>query len=126
MLALEANESGSSQFQGANMKIIILAAALGALPAIAFAQNVPAPVAAAGSAAATVTAPATAPAPGATKPEDGERQKYRQACAAEIVRFCADIEKGKGKKRACLESHASEIGAPCKDALAERAAAKKS
>ena len=99
------------------MKIIILAAALGALPAIAFAQSAPAPNAAA-------AAPAAVAAPDATKPEDGERHKYRLACAADVAKFCADIEKGKGKKRACLESHASEITTGCKDALAERAAAK--
>ncbi len=107
------------------MKIVILAAALGALPAIAFAQSAPAPTAATAAPAAVATpTTATAATPDAAKPEDGERHKYRQICAADIARFCADIEKGRGKKRACLESHATEIGAPCKDALAERAAAK--
>lgn len=90
------------------MKFLVLAIALGALPAIALSQSAPAPAAAAA----------------AGQVEHATRGKYRMACAADIARFCADIEKGKGKMRACLESHPSEITAGCKDALAERAAAK--
>lgn len=114
------------------MKVLAVAIAIAALPAIAFAQAVPvtAPATPAATAAAVATSPAAAAAvvPAASdsdgKVEESPRGKYRMACAADVAKFCADIEKGKGKKRACLEQHQSEITTGCKDALAERAAAK--
>ena len=57
-------------------------------------------------------APAAAPAAG----------KHWAACESELQKFCANIEKGKGKKRACLESHSSELSDGCKTSLAEHAA----
>ena len=59
-----------------------------------------------------------APAPAAT-PAAG---KHWAACETELQKFCANIEKGKGKKRACLESHTSELSDGCKTSLAEHAA----
>ena len=39
-------------------------------------------------------------------PERGEaRQKVRAACAADVQKFCANIERAKGAMRACLEQH---------------------
>jgi hypothetical protein len=61
----------------------------------------------------------------ATAAEAGSSQgkgKRWQACAAELQKFCATIEKGKGLRRACLESHAAELSEGCKTNLAERAA----
>ncbi len=103
------------------MKIFVLAIALGALPAFALAETAPAPAAP----VAATTAPANAAPPSAGTEQGGDttRGKYRMACAADFAKFCADVEKGRGKKRACLESHQSEITSGCKDALAERAAA---
>lgn len=99
------------------MRIFILAIALGAIPAIAAAQS-------AGTAAPAPSA--TAEAAPAVTPDDAARkemrEKFRIACGADVARFCADTEKG--KKRACLEQHQSEITSACKEALAERAAAK--
>ncbi len=46
------------------------------------------------------------------------------ACATEVQKFCADVEKGKGLMRKCLDSHASELSDGCKTALAAHAAAK--
>ncbi len=43
------------------------------------------------------------------------------ACATELQKFCADIEKGKGKKRACLEQHTADLSDGCKTSLAEHA-----
>ncbi len=101
------------------MRIFILAIALGAIPAIAAAQSAgtaaPAPL------ATTEAAPAVTPDDAARKVM---REKFRIACGADVAKFCADTEKGKGLKRACLEQHQSEITSACKDALAERAAAK--
>lgn len=40
------------------------------------------------------------------------------ACSADIDKFCANIEKGKGKKRACLNEHTAELSDGCKASLA--------
>jgi len=65
-------------------------------------------------------AAATAP-----SPERAEaRAKVRAACAADVQRFCADVERGKGMMRACLEQHKEELSAGCLAARAERAAAR--
>jgi hypothetical protein len=52
------------------------------------------------------------------------REKVRAACAADVQKFCADIERAKGAMRACLEAHDSQVSAGCKAARAERAAAR--
>jgi hypothetical protein len=48
--------------------------------------------------------------------------KHWQACAAEVGKFCATVEKGKGLMRKCLESHQSELSDGCKTSMAEHAA----
>jgi hypothetical protein len=50
------------------------------------------------------------------------REKMRAACAADIQKFCAGIERGKGARRACLDQHQSELSPACQAARAERAA----
>ena len=78
-------------------------------PAIALAETPSAPAAAAG-----------APADGAA-PAKG---KFREACGAELDKFCAAVPRGKGLKRACLESHSSELSDGCKARLAAHASKK--
>jgi hypothetical protein len=53
--------------------------------------------------------------------QDG-RGKTRTACAADIQKFCANIERAKGAMRSCLEAHENDLTASCKAARAERAA----
>jgi hypothetical protein len=52
------------------------------------------------------------------------REKFRAACAADVQKFCASIEKAKGAMRSCLEQHQTQLSDSCKAARAERAAAK--
>lgn len=78
------------------------------------------------------TAPSATPAPAATSapaaqsaPVETAVAKFRQACAADVQKFCATAEKGRGKMRACLDSHANDLSASCQSARAERALLKK-
>jgi len=67
--------------------------------------------------------PAPATAPAATAPQQSEAvKKLREACATDVKKFCGTVEAGKGKVRACLDSHEKELSATCKDARAARAA----
>src|SRR5262249_53947309 len=71
--------------------------------------------------------PAAALAQSATPPSaDPERaaarEKIRAACATDIQKFCAGIERGKGQMRACLETHQKDLSPACQAARAERAA----
>jgi hypothetical protein len=50
------------------------------------------------------------------------REKVRAACAADIQKFCANIERGKGAKRACLDQNHANLSSECNAARAERAA----
>jgi hypothetical protein len=58
-----------------------------------------------------------------TSPEQKEaRQKVRTACAADIQKFCANIERAKGAMRTCLDQHQASLSSDCNAARAERAA----
>jgi Cysteine rich repeat len=108
-----------------NFKIAIAVTGLCLLPALALAQTAspaPAPAATPPAAPVTATAPAPSAAPAASPVEAEAMKKVRQACAADAAKFCATVEKGKGQMRACLESHAAELSATCKEGLAARAA----
>jgi hypothetical protein len=78
-------------------------------------------------ASATVFAADPAPAPADNSaattqaPDGGKRWK---ACGDDIQKFCANVEKGKGQMRACLDSHATELSDACKTARAEHASKK--
>lgn len=78
--------------------------------------------------AAPQAAPSAAPAPtveqaaGKGGPRSEEINKMRQACATDVQKFCANVEKGKGKMRACLDQHDKDLSATCKEARAARAA----
>ena len=43
-------------------------------------------------------------------------------CAAEVQKFCATVQKGKGLIHACLEAHSSELSEGCKTSMAEHTA----
>jgi len=73
--------------------------------------------------------PAAAMAQSATPPADlpdraEARAKVRAACAADVQKFCANVERGKGAMRACLEEHQANLSAECTAARAERATAR--
>jgi hypothetical protein len=54
-------------------------------------------------------------------------QKLRAACAGDFQKFCSQIERGKGARgavRACMQAHETELSPACRDARAERAAAR--
>jgi hypothetical protein len=52
------------------------------------------------------------------------RQKLRAACAADVQKFCASIERVRGALRTCLETHETQLSDGCRAARAERAAAR--
>lgn len=77
---------------------------LALLPAVALAQD-------------------AAPPASTSSPERAEaRQKVRTACAADIQKFCAGIERAKGAMRACLEQNQASLSSECSSARAGRAA----
>jgi hypothetical protein len=79
-----------------------------------------------GLALALVVLPLMALAQGAAEPKatPEARAKMRDACAADVQKFCADVERGKGAMRTCLEAHQTQLSDGCKAARAERAAAR--
>ncbi len=70
--------------------------------------------------AETATTPAESQSPDAA-PAAG-KGKHWQACATEIQKYCATVEKGKGLMRTCLEGHTTELSDGCKTSMAEHAA----
>ena len=79
-----------------------------------------------GFALALAVLPMTALAQSATPPKATPemREKMRAACAADVQKFCANIERAKGAMRSCLEAHETQLSDGCKAARAERAAAR--
>jgi hypothetical protein len=98
-----------------SIKAYGLALALVLVPAAAFAQS-----AAPQTAAPETAAPSAAPQ--AATPE--ARARMRAACGADVLKFCANVERAKGAMRSCLEAHATQLSDGCKAARAERAAAR--
>ena len=47
------------------------------------------------------------------------------ACETEIQKFCSNIEKGKGKLRACLNEHTADLSDGCKASMAAHDAKEK-
>ena len=65
-------------------------------------------------------APSASPVPKARSPAMKQaRAKRRAACAADLQKFCADVEPGKGGRQKCLRSHRAEISPECKSARQE-------
>ncbi|MBN9548266.1 MAG: cysteine rich repeat-containing protein [Alphaproteobacteria bacterium] len=46
-----------------------------------------------------------------------EASSLVQVCRADFDKLCAGVRPGGGRIVACLESHAAELSAPCRDAL---------
>ena len=65
----------------------------------------------------TAAPPATAP--GMPSPSLKEaRAKMRAACAADVQKFCAGVERGNGALRQCLRAHRAELSSDCVSARA--------
>ena len=79
-----------------------------------------------GFALALAVLPMTALAQTATPPKATPemREKMRAACAADVQKFCANIDRVKGAMRSCLEAHDKQLSDGCKAVRAERAAAR--
>lgn len=45
------------------------------------------------------------------------RSRWQGACAAELEKFCKDVQPGRGRIQQCLTGHEAELGEACKDAL---------
>ena len=64
--------------------------------------------------------PSVSPVPKARSPALKQaRAKRRAARAADLQKFCGDIEPGKGGRQKCLRSHRAEISPECKSARRE-------
>lgn len=48
-----------------------------------------------------------------------------KACAADIKKFCGDVQPGEGRVAACVKEHFNELTKPCQDRLATTAAGAK-
>ena len=68
------------------------------------------------AALAQATAPPSPPAARASPALSEARAKMRAACAADVEKFCAGVERGKGGMRTCLREHRSELSADCTSA----------
>lgn len=58
------------------------------------------------------------------KAKQEARVKMRAACAADVQKFCANVERAKGAMRICLDAHETQLSDSCKAARVERAAAR--
>jgi multidrug efflux system membrane fusion protein len=56
--------------------------------------------------------------PGTAAKTEQSRANMRAACAADIQKFCPNVERGK-EVRACLQTNAAQLSEPCKAAAAE-------
>ena len=52
----------------------------------------------------------------ATTSKSEAREKTRTACAADVQKFCANVERGRDGIRECLQAHAAELSDSCKAA----------
>jgi multidrug efflux system membrane fusion protein len=59
--------------------------------------------------------PAKGPTPAPGAKSEG-REKTRTACAADMQKFCANVERGREAIRACLQANAAQLSEPCKAA----------
>lgn len=70
--------------------------------------------------AAALAQDSTSTAPSPARAE--AREKVRTACAADIQKFCGNIERAKGARRTCLDQNQANLSSDCNAARAERAA----
>jgi hypothetical protein len=54
----------------------------------------------------------------AAPPAEADPAAGKAACKADAAKLCANVEKGKGKRRECLEQHLAELSDACKAHLA--------
>ncbi len=47
-------------------------------------------------------------------------KRVRQVCAAELARFCPDLQPGRGGIMRCLRSHEAELSEDCRTAIPAR------
>jgi hypothetical protein len=60
-----------------------------------------------------------------TAPAMAEEKPHRlEACKADVQKFCADVPRGQGKMRACLDANKDKLSAECKTAREQAAASK--
>jgi Cysteine rich repeat len=85
---------------------LVAALLLAMLPLAALAQSTDQP-------SSTTAAPA-APSPAVKE----ARVKMRTACAADLQKFCATVERGKGALVGCLRTHGTELSPECTSARA--------
>ena len=67
-------------------------------------------------ASAPVGADAAKGAGPATSAKSEAREKTRTACAQDVQKFCANVERGREGTRECLQAHAAELSDSCKAA----------
>jgi hypothetical protein len=48
-----------------------------------------------------------------------------KVCKTDVTKLCAGIVPGTGGIRACIKSHMAEVSDPCRDAMSQAAAGKK-
>ena len=44
---------------------------------------------------------------------------FKEACQADLDKFCKDIKQGEGRLAKCLKEHQAEVSGPCKAKIAE-------
>lgn len=70
----------------------------------------------------TAMAQGVAPQSPETSARSEMRAKVRAACAADVQKFCATVERGKGAMRDCMRTNEQQLSDACKSARTERAA----
>jgi hypothetical protein len=65
----------------------------------------------------------SSPPPGGQKME--KMQHMRQACAADVKKFCAQVKPGGGRIVECLDEHSKDVSDECYDLLEKRAQPRK-
>jgi cysteine rich repeat protein len=72
--------------------------------------------------------PASNPTPSSPPPDGQKMEKMphmRQACAADVKKFCAQVKPGGGRIVECLEEHSKDVSDDCYDLLEKRAQPRK-
>lgn len=52
--------------------------------------------------------------------EDGAKPKKGGVCKADVKKFCADIERGEGRIRQCLQENRASLAPACQERLQKR------
>jgi cysteine rich repeat protein len=50
-------------------------------------------------------------------PSAPQATPVREACAADLKKFCPDVQPGGGRIRACIAEHRDDLSPGCRDAL---------